>query len=218
MATVKKLAIAAVGAALIGLGIADVKPAAAQQANLTFDDLGLAQGDPFDGNLYDDQGITFSQRDLDPANPLLSLRIGAACSTCSQPNALGSDFTFPGDNNGGIVGQLSNDQFATDFALTMFNPGYQVSVFDVGGNLLDTRVDGRVVNPDVPGERFDFSGLPVNRFETGGDFYAIDDVSFTPVPEPSSILGGVAMGIIGGGLMLRRKLKKQKLASDKISG
>lgn len=218
MATVKKLAIAAVGAALIGLGIADVKPAAAQQANLTFDDLGLAQGDSFDGNLYSDQGITFSQRDLDPANPNLSLRIGAACSTCSQPNSLGADFTFPGDNNGGIVGQLSNNQFATDFALTIFNAPYEVSVFDVSGNEIGNRVDNRIVDPNVPGERFDFSGLEVNRFETSGTFYAIDDVSFTPVPEPSSILGGVVMGIIGGGLMLRRKLKKYKLASDKISG
>lgn len=221
MATAKKLAITAVGAVFIGLGIADVEPAAAQQANVTFDDIGLGLGDPFPGNTYSDQGITFSQTDVDPANanfdPNLSLRIAATCSTCSQPNALGADFTFVGDNTGAITGQLTNNQFATDFALTLFNAPYDVSVFDVGGNLLATRVDNRIVDPNVPGERFDFSGLEVNSFRASGSFYAIDDVTFTPVPEPSSVLGTVVLGAVGAGLMLKRK-RKQKLASDKNSG
>lgn len=36
-------------------------------------------------------------------------------------------------------------------------------------------------------------------------------ITLGTVPEPSSVLGTAAFGVLGGGLMLKRKLKKQKI-------
>jgi len=235
MATGKKLVMAATGVAFVSLGIARVEPATA--VTITFDDIG-SHGDLITGNEYINQGIVFS-RPAEPAapptggtsapgetiptnpgqqtptssGPQLGLRLGATCSDCSQPNSLGNDNTFPGDFNGDVIGQFTNNSYATDLALTLFNPPYSVSAFDVNGNLLRTVQGNPVVDPNVPGQRFDFSGLQVNRFETGGTFYALDDVTFstpvsTPVPEPSSVLGTLAFGALGASLMLRHKLRK----------
>lgn len=40
--------------------------------------------------------------------------------------------------------------------------------------------------------------------------FVYDNLSYTPVPEPSSVLGTLAFGVLGTGYMLKRKLKKQK--------
>ncbi len=47
---------------------------------------------------------------------------------------------------------------------------------------------------------------------TSGDdnYFVYDDLSFTPVPEPSSVLGTLTFGILGTSYMHKHKLKKQK--------
>jgi len=231
MAIGKKLVMVAAGAAFVSLGIARVEPVSA--VTITFDNIG-ARGDLITGNEYINEGIVFS-RPAEPvatptggtaapgetipttpqqpptSGPQLGLRLGATCSDCSQPNSLGNDNTFPGDFNGDVIGQFTNNKYVTDLTLTLLNPPFSVSAFDVNGNLLRTVQGNQIVDPNVPGQRFDFSGLQVNKFETSGTFYALDDVTFsTPVPEPSPALGMLSFGVLGAGSMLKRQLRKQK--------
>lgn len=213
MFTVKNLAmVAASGAALLGLGLGDMKQASA--VTITFDDL----GSPFDAvDPFENQGLSFSS----PGG----LRLGITCLNCSQTNSLSADRLDdngePLENSftGAIIAQFTNNRFVTDLKFTGVNNllgNMTVSAFNTSGKLLRTSTSADAV--DIPGdqaETFDFSGLEVARFETNSDFgYAIDDVSFgKPVPEPSEILGTIAFGALGAGLMLKRKLKKQKLVS-----
>ncbi|WP_322731297.1 hypothetical protein [Nostoc sp. ChiQUE01b] len=45
------------------------------------------------------------------------------------------------------------------------------------------------------------------------NYFVYDDLSFTPVPEPSSVLGTLTFGVLGTSYMLKHKLKKQKSVS-----
>ncbi len=216
MFTVKNLAMVAVSGATLLVGLGDIKQASA--VTITFDDL----GSPFDAvEPFESQGLSFSSPGV--------LRLGLTSSDSSQPNALSADRLVDGEPlensfSGSIIAQFTNNKFVTDLKFTgvnnLLNP-MTVSAFNTSGKLLRTSTSADAV--DIPGnqaETFDFSGLKVARFETNSDFgYAIDDVSFgKPVPEPSEILGTIAFGVLGGGLVLKRKLKKQKLVSfDKAS-
>lgn len=114
------------------------------------------------------------------------------------------------------LAQFTNNKFVNDLKFTVLNSGnITMSAHNTSSRLLKTSTSADAV--DIPGnqaETFDFSGLKVAKFETNSYFgYAIDNVSFgKPVPEPSEILGTIVFGV-GAGLMLKRKLKKQKLAS-----
>lgn len=216
MVTVKNLAMAAASVAALLVGLGDVKQASAFV--IGFDDLG-SQQDSF--GAFESQGLSFS-------TPSDTFRLGVTCATCSQSNSLGADRldengeVLESSFSGAIIAQFTNNKFVTDLKFVGIAPGNTtVSAFNTSGKLLRTSTSDDAV--DISGnqaETFDFSGLKVARFETNSEFgYAIDDVSFgKPVPEPSEILGTIAFGALGGGLVLKRKLKKQKLVSfDKVS-
>lgn len=216
MFTVKNLTMVAASGAALLVGLGDIKQASA--VIIGFDDLGT-QGDTF--GAFESQGLSFS-------TPSDTFRLGVTCGTCSQPNSLGADGIVDGEPlefsfTGAIVAQFTNNRFATDLQFTALNRSDNtVTAFDNRGSLLRTFTSDDAVDlaDDQQGETFDLSGLKVARFETNSPIgYAIDDVSFgKPVPEPSEILGTIAFGVLGGGLMLKRKLKKQKSVSfNKIS-
>ena len=111
------------------------------------------------------------------------------------------------------MARFTNNRFATDLKFTALNRSDDtVTAFDNRGNLLRTFTSDDAVDlaDEQQGETFNPSGLKVARFETNSPIgYAIDDVSFSkPVPEPSEILGTIAFGVLGGGLILKRKLKR----------
>lgn len=211
MFTVKNLAMVAASGAALLVGLGDVKQASA--VIIGFDDLG-GQGDSF--GAFESQGLSFS-------TPSDTFRLGVTCATCSQSNSLGADGIVDGEPvefsfTGAIVAEFTNNRFATDLKFIALNTSDNtVTAFDKGGKLLKTFTSDDAVDlaDDQQGETFDLSGLKVARFETNSPVgYAIDDVSFgKAVPEPSEILGTVAFGVLGAGVILKRKLKKQKLVS-----
>lgn len=215
MASVKNIALATAGAAFFSLGVAGVEQANAVVLN--FDDLG-SPNNIIVGDEYISQGIVFSVPDNIFNN---QLTLGGTCLSCSPTNSLGVDEIITGDFAGTIAGEFTGNLITNDLRLTLLNPfvsANTVDAFDIDGNLLVTLTgEDATINDTMDAQVFDLSGFAVHRFVTNGDFYAIDDVTFTvaplqtTVPEASSALGVLAFGALGAGLMVKRQLRKQKL-------
>lgn len=188
---VQKLSIATAGVAIMALGTVG----AAQASTITFDTFG-GFGTTVTGNEWISDGIVFSTPDN---------RLGFGTTTGSQFNSLGAHQTNGDDFSGSIIGQFINNQFATDLKFLIFNTFNPVKAFDINGNLLTT------ISPIGSFDQIvDFSGFQVNRFETTGSLYAIDDVSYgslqssQPVPEPFTT-GGSVVALTFGWLMKREQ-------------
>lgn len=227
MSTVKKLVMAAASAAFLGLGVADVKPASAVLIN-------------FEDDFTQEHGTTITQAAFPGGFTIRavpfgsdggggttgsgeeSLTLGPSCDEefCSQPNALYATLNPEIDEFQGIIRGDFNRR-TEDLRLTIIDAPTEtdtIRFFDGARNLIASdsittaNPDGIVAGRDGTDLRYNLTGFPVRSFEVLGNDTGIDNVEFTPVPEPSSVLGTVAIGALGGGLMLRRKLKGQTQA------
>lgn len=209
---VKKLSIAAAGAALIALGTTG----AAQAAVLTFDDITIDESgaipDGYGGLDWDDIHVLSSQKS-------------------------GREFLNSGYGNGTVSGEyVAYNRFAgvgTVSSSSMFDFN-GVSLTGAWNNGLNIVVEGFldgvlkysqtvVVNTDAPTFfNFDFLGIDQLKFASfggthiGGDWsgtqfamdnFTINETDSTSVPEPASVLGLLAVGTLGAGSALKRKQK-----------
>ncbi len=132
------------------------------------------------------------------------------------PDGIGNfgDFLFLSLDNGNVAFLGENAGFEQVGIYT--NIGGTLAEVIAVGDLLDGKEVGDFSPFDVgAGSGFGREGLSGNQIVFTAAF---DDGSqaiyvATAVPEPSSVLGTLAFGAFGGGWMLRRKLRRQKLAS-----
>jgi len=131
----------------------------------------LTQQDILVGNEFAGQGVVF-------LTPDLNLEIGQTATGGSLDNALGANLNQLSDFSGEIVIFLTDNNCASDLQFFIFNEPYSANAFDVDGNVLATLNDGDGTVLGL-GEVFSFAGMQVQKVETSGTIYAIDDVSFT---------------------------------------
>jgi len=131
----------------------------------------FAQADILAGNEFAGQGVVF-------LTPDLNLQIGQTATGGSLDNALGASLNQPLDFSGEIVIFFTDNNCASDLQFFIFNEPYSATAFDIDGNPLATLNDGDGTVLGL-GEVFSFAGMQVQKVETSGTFYAIDDVSFT---------------------------------------
>jgi hypothetical protein len=212
MATMKKVSMAVISAAFIALGTGG----AAQAVTLTFDEL---PSQPVDNLSF--QGITFD------------FKVGGVDSTDARYGAEGpGTITFVQDPSlEGAVSSVLTLDFATAISTLQFGvallSGLRSSTFTV--ELFDpalmslgiTRVNtSRLIS--LPEGLFTYSGAPVTRAvidfnETGGAIrFALDNLIYepaisTPVPEPASLTGLLALGAFCAGSRLFRKQQQKAL-------
>jgi hypothetical protein len=192
--------------------------------NLTvidFDDVTPGNG-ALSGDEYLDQGLTIVQRDGQPINVLRGEDINAGFpgNVNSQPNVISSSF---------FVGSANNTSDNFDFILSQQASAAGLWVGNIGSSFNKTTViqflDGNeqviasetlgLGTPGLIGSRFNnrvfygiTSTIPISTIRTiepafDGDGITYDDIQYSPVPEPLSILGtGVALGF---GAFLRNK-------------
>lgn len=228
-ATLKKLALTAVGSALIGLGTTGV----AQAASISFEARGLDSGinsaltrNNFFGISFDDGPAgTFLESvtlDLSPdSNAFFDITSGLF-----SVGGIGFDFAA-GSTSGLSAGDISRSLSGDNKKLTL---SFASGTFAVGDSLrfgIDT--DG--VGPSIfgfdlldPGFDFGIAGVIASAFLSNGTsgsatfngvsliapsqsvaIVNIDDPE--PVPEPASVLGLLAIGALGAGSSLKRKKK-----------
>lgn len=207
---VKKLSIAAAGAALIALGAMG----AAQAAVLTFDDVTIddsgAIPDGYGGLNWNDMGVynaqQFEQLDLNTGwiNGTVSGNYAAHTGYEAIVSSSSSRFDF---NSVSLTGLYNN-------ALNILVEGF------LGGALKYSQTV--VVNTDAATFfNFDFLGIDQLKFASSGgtssgfadlpyfamDNFTITETAPTSVPEPASVLGLLAVGTLGASSALKRKQK-----------
>ena len=111
-------------------------------------------------------GVSFSTTDR-------TLATGG--TTGSLPNSLGAH-VVDNDFNGDITIELPANTCASDIQFVIFNPPFSAEGFDVDGNLLHT-----ITSSGITTEVFDFTGFAVHKVVIDGRFYAMDDLTFSPV-------------------------------------
>ena len=214
MSIVKKLSMATAGAAFIVLGVGTTTPASAALLNFSFT---TASGGT--GSFILD---TDTAPDLEPAllfgpdpssEPDTGFQYQDAISnfSVSTPdvnlsNVTGDFAVFPSvpytttPSSGvlSIVGALPND-------VDYYYP-FQIDV-EYSGNISEL--------PTLSADPLSYPRLfAVDRYNaTTGEFLSGDRITnFQVVPDPGSILGTVAFGIGGAGLLLKRQLNTKKAA------
>lgn len=183
----------------------------AKAETLTFDELGVPT--PVDGLTI--KGVTFDYK------------INGVNSTDATYNNFDFDrFPFPIVANlkspileGNANGILTLDFAAPisalkfDVAVEAFRPipnALNVELFDTSLKSLSTvPVDTNVLIALSQGV-FSYSGLPVQRAvlnfaPVGFQRFALDNLSYTKVPEPSLLVSLFALGVVSGGLHLSHK-------------
>lgn len=240
MATLKQLVMVAAGAAFLGLGVAGVEPVRAasfEPVTVNFDN--LPQG-PIGRFFAPNDTIQFFTRSISdgPGPAEENFNVGNSCSDaslCSAPNALAATIDPDDEFDGSIIGQFFPDsptiplegrtQFARDVSLTLIGLSPRIDAIRAfgrdggivaGARILDGDSDPVIdANDGSTTVRFGLNFEEtdgISAFEIVGDDTRIDNVTYTPVPEPSTVLGTVAIGVLGGGLMLKRKLQARKVS------
>jgi hypothetical protein len=208
----KKVSMAVISAAFIALGTGG----AAQAVTLTFDELPFQ---PVDNLSF--QGVTFD------------FKVGGVDSTDARYGAGGpGSITFVQDPSleGTASGVLTLD-FATAISTLQFGvalntfasltPGFTVELFNPALMSLGiTPVNTSSLVSFTEG-LFTYSGAPVTRAvidfnETAAGRFALDNLIYepaisTPVPEPASLIGLLALGAFGAGSRLLRKHQQKAL-------
>jgi hypothetical protein len=212
----KKVSMAVISAAFIALGTGG----AAQAVTLTFDELPFQ---PVDNLSF--QGVTFD------------FKVGGVDSTDASYGAGGPGIiTFVQDPSleGTASGILTLD-FATAISTLQFGvalstfasltPGFTVELFDPALMSLGiTPVNTSSLFSFTEG-LFTYSGAPVTRAVidftenfTYGELnrFALDNLIYepaisTPVPEPASLIGLLALGAFGAGSRILRKHQQKAL-------
>jgi len=136
----------------------------------------LPSGDANLGTTITIDGVSFSTPDR-------SLGTGTTPPSGSQPNSLGAHVGVGSDFNGDVIIELSANTCASDLQFLIFNPPFSAKGFDAQGQLLHT-----ITSSGPFSEVFDFTGFDVHKVVTDGTFYAIDDLTFSPVSCSNSIL------------------------------
>ena len=136
----------------------------------------LPSGDANLGTTITIDGVSFSTPDR-------SLGTGSTPPSGSQPNSLGAHVGVGSDFNGDVIIELSANTCASDLQFLIFNPPFSAKGFDAQGQLLHT-----ITSSGPFSEVFDFTGFDVHKVVTDGTFYAIDDLTFSPVSCSNSIL------------------------------
>ncbi len=118
-----------------------------------------------------------------------------------------SDFFFPlpSLDNGNVAFASTNAGFEQDGIYT-----------NIGGTLAEVIATGGFLDDkEVSSVFFGSEGLSGNQIAFGATFSDDSQAIYiaTAIPEPSSVLGTLAFGAFGAGYMLKRREKKQKLAS-----
>lgn len=218
MSNFKKLSMAIAGAVVIALGTAVTEKAVAQTVTLDFE--GVPDLIPV-GNFYNTAPNGFIQFTPE-ALGLVDSDAGGNGNFSNEPspNTILA-FETPSATLNSSVGLLS----PLSFSYAAASPT-TVDVLDGSGNLLASQsLSVTSTGPGDPtGGDYDFTtgpnpvtvpfsgtaqsvvfNAPLNP--TGG-FIGFDDISVTPVPEPSSILGFLTFGAFGAKVMLKRKRGK----------
>ena len=137
----------------------------------------------------------------------------------SSPPAPGGDF------DGEVVMEFADDTCASDLEILMINPPFDATAFGIDGAELTT-----ISSSGPLTELFSFAGLPVHKVVMTGDFYAIDDISFTeefcgivagellPIDNTALFLAGLSSsavwmiptlaGLAGAGVIIRSRLHR----------
>ncbi len=136
----------------------------------------LPSGDANLGTTITIDGVSFSTPDR-------SLGTGTTPPSGSQPNSLGAHVGVGSDFNGDVIIELSANTCASDLQFLIFNPPFSAKGFDAQGQLLHT-----ITSSGPFSEVFDFTGFDVHKVVIDGTFYAIDDLTFSPVSCSDSIL------------------------------
>jgi len=136
----------------------------------------LPSGDANLGTTITIDGVSFSTPDR-------SLGTGTTPPSGSQPNSLGAHVGVGSDFNGDVIIELSANTCASDLQFLIFNPPFSAKGFDAQGQLLHT-----ITSSGPFSEVFDFTGFDVHKVVIDGTFYAIDDLTFSPVSCSNSIL------------------------------
>jgi len=141
------------------------------------------------GTVITIDGVTFST----PDETLVT-------SNGGSPNQLSAHVvTNPpapqGDFDGDIIMEFAPNLCASDIELLMIDPDWQVQGFGIDGTLLAT-----VSSTGPILEIISFAGFPVHKIVTTGDFYAIDDISYTE--DLCALVGGEFLQIDSAALIL----------------
>lgn len=214
MSIMRKLSIAVLSTACIAFATAG----AAGAETLTFDELGSPT--PADGLSV--KGVTFD------------FKINGVDSTDALYN-LSFPPEFPGNLFGNLQAPLLEGNakgiLTLDFAEPISALQFGVGVEAFGTlmpaltvELLDPELSSVGITPVDTSSLallseglFTYSGVPVQRAVVDFDQtklgldpaldprFSLDNLTYTPVPEPSSVAGLLALGALGGGLRLLRK-------------
>lgn len=140
-------------------------------------------------------------------------------SSQSQPNYIGTGYGGErGDDDDDIgwdgtilieLTQLTN-KVSIDMTSSVGEPEI-LSIYDSTFSLLETATapDGTNTYAGFTRDNFD-----IKYFSIKGDYFAVDDLQFTSVPEPTSVLSILALGAFGAGLLLKRKQKQKAIATQ----
>lgn len=205
--------------ALLGtVSVAFATVGAAQAETLTFDELGSPT--PVDGLSV--EGVTFDYKinGVDstdavynqtfppnfPSNLFANLQ--APLLEGNATGVLTLDFAQP----------ISSLQFATGVeAMGSIPSALSVELFDPGLNSLGVTPVDTTSQAVLSEALFNYNGAPVQRAVLDFDAtkigldptkdprFSVDNLSYTSVPEPSLVVGLLALGAFGGGLRKRRK-------------
>jgi len=127
------------------------------------------------GNEFIGDGIVFTTPDL-----ALNLNGGV-----SGVVGAGADLVVENDFDGSLLMEFTGNQCASDLTFTLGNPPVSAEAFDINGISLGTDSDN--------GNFFDelsFVGLPVHSVLISGEFYIVDDFTFTLEACPDALIGG----------------------------
>lgn len=214
MSIVHKISIAVVTTACIVFGAVS----AARAETLTFDELGSPT--PADGLTV--KGVTFDFKidGVDSTDAIYNFSFPPGF-----PGNLFANLQAPlldGNAKGILAFDFAAPISALQFAVGLetfgtLTPGFTVELFDTGLKSLGiTPVDTNSESVLSEG-LFTYSGVPVTRAvldfdETKLGFdptvaprFSLDNLTYTAVPEASSLFGLLAIGALGGGLRLSRR-------------
>lgn len=124
----------------------------------------------------------------------------------SAPNYIGTGFGYEiwGPHTGGWDGiiQINLAKPASQIGIGIADSQGAdfLSVYDAGGNLLETYLINPGINVYAVITRPTYD---ISRIEVNGDFFALDDLQFNAIPAPGAILlGTIGVGVVG---WLRRR-------------
>ena len=228
MSNFKKLSVTATGSVFIALFTGIAEKVVAQ--TLTFEGVENLQSV---GNFYDsepnDFDITFSPNALglvdsdaggngnfsnEPSpNTILTLETPTPITLNSSVGLVNSlSFSYASafaDSNPASVRVYDGPDGTGNVIASQTLPLTPVGVGDPDGGDYDFGTAPNPVTVAFPGiarsVQFDATSSNPN-----GGFVGFDDISATPIPEPSSILGFLTFGAFGVGAMLKRKQRNQK--------